>query len=134
MKGFGDDMIQTTYTYYKDEYLGNLVQESEFPRLVKRAEVYVSARTFGNADGITDDSPYADKLRDCLCSVAETIKSHTGDDGTQHGEITSENVGGSWSRSYKASRGNEGTLDDIIYKQISLNLANTGMLYGGAFV
>lgn len=132
MKGFGDKMIQTTYTYYKDEYLGNLVKESEFPRLIKRAEVYVSARTFGNADGITDDSPYANKLRDCLCSVAETIKSHTEDDGTQHGEITSESVGGSWSRSYKASSNNDGTLDDIIYKQIYLNLSNTGMLYGGA--
>ena len=125
-------MIGVTYDYYKNEYYGEMLNEHEFNKYIKRAEPYVSSRTFGKADLVTDatDEVVANKVRDSICAVAEILKSHTGDDGIEHGAVSSENVGGSWSRSYvvnKESSGITGIINDKIYTL----LANTGLLYGG---
>ena len=125
-------MISVDYTYYKNSYLGDVLTEAEFPKFVKRSEPYISARTFGQADVLDESSPYADKLKDCICSVAEVLKSNTSDDGAEHGLIASENVGGSWSRTYQAgSSDEEKTVSGMINSKIYLMLANTGLLYGG---
>ena len=111
-------MVKITYSYYKDEFKGSLVEENEFSRLLEIAEIYVLNRTFGNADFITEDNIYADRIKFTLCSVVELIKVHTSDDGTEHGAVASESVGGSWSRSYKVENNSNNTLDDITFSFI----------------
>lgn len=126
-------MVSVSFEYYTDEYFGDLIPESDFNKLIKRAIPYVSARTFGQADEVSDDDELADKVRDALCSVAEVLKSYVSDDGVVHGSIVSEDVGGSWKRSY-ASMGSDSSsksLDDIISNKVTLILANTGLLYAG---
>lgn len=125
-------MVEVTYSYYKDEYFGDMIQESEFKKLIKRAEPYVSARTFGKADEVTDtsDTSLVIKVKDALCAVAEIIKAHTSDDGVEHGEVVSESVGGSWSRSFANSTDKSGMID-IITNKLYILLSNTGLLYGG---
>ena len=124
-------MVDVTYSYYKDVYNGSLVDENEFPRLLETAKIYVSNRTFGNSDGIDESNPYAGRLKFTLCSVVDLIKAHTSDDGTEHGSVSSESVGGSWSRSFKVDSKSGNTLDDIVYDKIYSLLSNTGLLYGG---
>lgn len=133
-KGFGGDMVEITYSYYKDEFKGSLVNENEFSRLLETAKIYVSNRTFGSSDSVDETHPYASRIKFTLCSVIELIKVHTSDDGTEHGAVTSESVGGSWSRSFKVDSKRGNTLDDIVYDKIYSLLSNTGLLYGGAFL
>lgn len=134
MKGFGVSMVEVTYLYYKDEFKGNLVEENEFSRLLETAKIYVLNRTFGNADFITEDNIYASRIKFTLCSVIDLIKAHTSDDGTEHGAVTSESVGGSWSRSFKVADKGNSSLEDIIYDKIYSLLYGTGLMYGGEFL
>ena len=134
MKGFGGFMVKITYSYYKDEFKGSLVEENEFSRLLEIAEIYVLNRTFGNADFITEDNIYASRIKFTLCSVVDLIKAHTSDDGTEHGAVTSESVGGSWSRSFKVADKGSSSLEEIIYNKIYSLLYGTGLMYGGEFI
>ena len=134
MKGFGGFMVEVTYSYYKDVYNGSLVDENEFSRLLETAKIYVSNRTFGNSDSIDEGNPYAGRLKFTLCSVVDLIKAHTSDDGTEHGAVSSESVGGSWSRSFKVDSKSGNTLDDIVYDKIYSLLSSTGLLYGGGYL
>ena len=128
-------MVDISYSYYTDEYKGSSVNENEFPRLLETAKIYVSNRTFGNADYIDEGNQYADRVKFTLCSVMDIIKSKTSSDGSEHGAITSESVGGSWSRSYKVSdKDSNSTLDDLVYDKIYTLLSNTGLLYGGGWL
>lgn len=125
-------MLQVDYSYYTDTFLGDVLPESEFQKFIKRAEPYVSLRTFGRADDVVTTDICAGKLKDCLCSVAEIIKGYTANDGTERGAVVSESVGGSWSRSYGSSSDDLGkTLDGIVSSKIYVMLANTGLLFGG---
>lgn len=127
-------MVEITYSYYKDEFKGSLVNENEFSKLLETAKIYVSNRTFGHTDSIDETHPYASRIKYTLCTVIELIKVHTSDDGSEHGAITSESVGGSWSRSFKVDSKRGNTLEDIVYDKIYSLLSNTGLLYGGAFL
>lgn len=134
MKGFGCDMVEITYSYYTDEFKGSLVNENEFSILLETAKIYVSNRTFGRADSIDETNPYYGRVKFALCTVIDLIKAHTSDDGTEHGAVASEKVGGSWSRSYKMSDKYGSSLEDIVYDKIYSLLSGTGMLYGGEFL
>lgn len=127
-------MVEITYSYYKDEFKGSLVNEDEFSKLLETAKIYVSNRTFGNSDDIDETNPYASRIKFTICTVVDLIKVHTSDDGTEHGAVASESVGGSWSRSFKVDSKRGNTLDDIIYDKIYSMLSNTGLLYGGGFI
>lgn len=125
-------MVNVTYSYYKDEYFGDLIQEEEFKKLIKRAKPYLSVRTFGRVDNIDEssDENIVNKIKDTYCSVAEILKAHTGDDGIEFGVVTSESVGGSWSRSFSVDEKAK-NIASIINDKICLHLANTGLLYAG---
>lgn len=127
-------MVDIAYEYYKDNFRGILVSEDEFSKLLETAKIYVSNRTFGNVDYIDDTSQYADRVKFTLCSVMDLVKAHTGDDGVEHGAVTSESIGGSWSRSFKVSDKRGTTLEDIVYDKICTLLGGTGLLYGGTYL
>lgn len=127
-------MVEITYSYYTDEFNGSLINENEFSKLLETAKIYVSNRTFGHSDSIDETHPYADRIKYTVCSVIDLVKVHTSDDGSEHGAITSESVGGSWSRSFNVGNKSGNTLDDIVYDKIYSLLSNTGLLYGGAFL
>ena len=46
-------MVSVNFEYYTDEYFGDLIPESDFNKLIKHAIPYVSARTFGQADNVS---------------------------------------------------------------------------------
>lgn len=124
-------MVEVTYLYYKDEFGGSIADEKEFSRLLENAKIYVSNITFGRSDSIDDDNIYAGRIKFTLCTIIDLIKAHTSDDGTEHGAITSESVGGIWSRSFKVSDKSGSSLEDVIYSKIYSLLSNTGLMYGG---
>lgn len=124
-------MVSVDYDYYTTSYYGDLISEDEFPKFIKRAEPYVSARTFGSADEVEDTDTLANKVKDCLCGVAELLKSYTDDDGIAHGAVKSESVGGSWSRNYGGTSDGNESIEDIINNKIYIMLSNTGLLYAG---
>ena len=122
-------MVEITYSYYTDEYVGNSVTEEEFPKLLKLAKIHISNRTFGNSDKVEEDNPNADRVKYAVCSVIDTLKAHTDGSGIQHGVLTSESVG-NWSRSYKVTD-KGATLEDIVNDKIYTLLSGTDLLYGG---
>lgn len=124
-------MVEITYSYYTDEYKGSSVNENEFSKLLETAKIYVSNRTFGRADAITEDDDYANRIKFTVCNVVDLIKVHTDDSGIEHGVVASESVGGSWSRTYKVSDKQSTSLEGVIYDKIYQLLSNTGLLYGG---
>lgn len=125
-------MVKVDYVYYKDEFSGDLISENEFDSLIKKAEPYVSMMTFGNADGVDDSSEYSSNVMNALCSVAETIKSYTDDSGVEHGAISSESVGGVWSRSYSVDKDSSSkSMESAIKFKLYMYLSNTGLLYAG---
>lgn len=128
-------MISVDYDFYKNNYYGDVLSESEFSKFIKRSEPYVSQITFRRADSIDEDDVNADKIKYSLCAVAELVKSYTNEDGSVHGAIASESVGGSWSISYNNNSDNSNnSLESAIYSKLQLYLAGTGLLYAGAFI
>jgi hypothetical protein len=123
-------MVEVTYTYYTDTYLGTILStEPLFDKYLADAVDYVNARTFGNANEVTDDDVNAPKVKRALCKIADLLKVNVTDTGYINGVVTSESVGSTWSKSYKVD--NSARPEDVLDKQLCLILYNTGLLYGG---
>lgn len=110
------------YAFYKGEYAGAALDESNFSRLILRAEERLAADTFGRCleplCAATDR-----KLQLCLCAMAEAIaEAEAGDD-----RLTGETLG-SWKRTYAHSTGNG---DNRVRQAERLYLADTGLLFRG---
>lgn len=93
-------MITVDYTYYKDEYGGNL-SEDDFKKLVNIAYIVVDNFTFGRFQGLTEDVVNEFtlmKVKTCVCALCDKVES-----ATLSGVVprASESVG-SWSVSYAA--------------------------------
>lgn len=74
------------YEFYKNEYLGNLITEAEFPRLAMRASERLNYITYGRlhivgehikfVEGCIDtfvDEWTEEKIKKCTCAIAEKI-------------------------------------------------------------
>lgn len=137
-------MVYADYEYYKDTYLGNDIDEDDFPRLALRASSYLDYYTQGLAANNAD----MEAVKMCCCALAEQYqiienaqtlaqKSLAYSMESDGPEAASETVG-SWSKSYRSggesaasaaasALSTKQALADIA-KQY---LAGTGLLYRG---
>lgn len=91
-------MIYADYNYYTDSYGGTAISEEEFSRLAAKASAYIDRVTVGRASEHYDD----DRLKCCLCDLAETLLSC----GVSGSVMTSETVG-SWSCTFSSDKDTE---------------------------
>ena len=112
-------MAYADFQYYKDTFLGNAIEEIEFPRLSLRASEYIDAHTGGVIPRL---SAIPEEVQKAACAVAEKIQAYE-----SKAEVTSESVG-SYSVTYKTS---DATYEQELGKVLRLYLGNTGLLYRG---
>lgn len=96
-------MAYTDYAFYKNEYHGDVVPETDFPRYADRASDRIDAITFDRlADGLPSDVRANKKVQKAVCSVAETLYqigsikstllSNLGTVETEDGKVTGKTV------------------------------------------
>ena len=78
-------MAYCDYEFYKSEYFGNVIQESDFPRLAERASEKIDSFTFGEMKKVNEDIIWtrgcpltldeytAKKVKKATCRIAEII-------------------------------------------------------------
>lgn len=130
-------MVYADFEYYRDNYLGNAIEEEAFPRLALRASAFLDYYTQGRAEKNAD----LEALKMACCAIAEhyqlidsaktAVKESLSDD---YVELNSESVG-SWSRSY----GSTADIVNAVSQNADIDLASiarrylsrTGLLYRG---
>ena len=137
-------MVYADYDFYKAEYMGTDIEESDFPRLALRASAYLDYYTQGRAAKNAESTA----LKMACCAVAEqyqaidaaqtlankSLSAALSDSG---GELQSQIVG-SWSKTYRS--GGESAVQAAaaaesvkngLANAAAIYLANTGLLYRG---
>ena len=67
-------MAYTDFEFYATTYHGNVVPESDFPRLADRASDFLDVITFDRlVDGLPSDDRAATKVQKAVCAVAEKL-------------------------------------------------------------
>lgn len=134
-------MIYADYDYYRNEYFGNAIQESDFQRLALHASQYIDYIARGKARADIEE------VKMCCCALAEqqqTIETakelaqaSLSAGATGGAEVQSETVG-SWSRSYRSTGEIAQAVAEIEENgraaQLEIArryLTNTGLLYRG---
>ena len=133
-------MGYTTYEFYKDEYYGDSIEESLFPKWESRATDRLDELTYGN---ITADAmeEYSEKIQKATCALADLLykidfkTNHVND--TNGGNVKSMSSGGQ-SISFGS---NETLVDKVLNDKVAQNrlcydtvceyLSGTGLLYAG---
>ena len=90
------------YEFYLNQYYGNQISESDFPRLSSLASDFIRAYTKGISDTVKGTSLEA--VQRCTCAVADIF--HDEDNMRKsafnaNGVVASESVG-PWSKSYNS--------------------------------
>lgn len=119
-------MAYADYAFYKNTYLGNAIEEADFPTLAERASEYVDYITRGKA---TDTEP----VKRAMCALAEayqTIEKARANAIAAGGEIQSQTVG-SYSVSYRSATESFEGYEATLHRTAQRYLANTGLLYRG---
>ena len=133
-------MGYTTYEFYKDEYYGDSIEESLFPKWESRATDRLDELTYGNitADALEE---YSEKIQKAVCALADLLykidfkTNHAND--TNGGNVKSMSSGGQ-SISFGS---NETLVDKVLNDKVAQNrlcydtvceyLSGTGLLYAG---
>lgn len=118
-------MEYATYQYYTDEYYGTKLTREEFPKYAKRASAEMNHVTFERLEKLAE-SQITDAIRDCMCDVAERMKTLETSAGA---EIASENNDG-YSISYRDTSDIDRQKHEI-HATIRTYLAITGLMYRG---
>lgn len=133
-------MGYTTYEFYQNEYYGDSIEESLFPKWESRATDRLDELTYGN---ITEDvlEEYNEKIQKAVCALADLLykidfkTNHAND--TNCGNVKSMSSGGQ-SISFGS---NETLVDKVLNDKVAQNrlcydtvceyLSGTGLLYAG---
>ena len=133
-------MGYTTYEFYQNEYYGDSIEESLFPKWESRATDRLDELTYGN---ITEDvlEEYNEKIQKATCALADLLykidykTNHAND--TNGGNVKSMSSGGQ-SISFGS---NETLVDKVLNDKVAQNrlcydtvceyLPGTGLLYAG---
>lgn len=129
------------YHYYKQEFYGRLIPESDWKQSAEKASDYLDSATFGRLmQGIPVQ--YQRNIQRCCCELAESIFSYAESalqaETNQNGLKSSETIG-AYSVSYRNRsdviagllNGNSAGLEDILHRIVSKHLGRTGLLYRG---
>lgn len=133
-------MAYTTYEFYTNEYYGDAIPDTAFPKWNDRASTKLDQLTFGNidADAITE---YGEKIQKATCALADLMyqidykNSHANDE-------TVANIKAMSSGGRSVSFGSNETLIDKVLgdKTAQIHffrdtvceyLSGTGLLYAG---
>lgn len=72
-------MAYATFTQYKKDYLGNVIEESDFPRWITKASREIDSLTFNRlVDYSPTDEHTISQVVLCSCEIAELLKSIDG--------------------------------------------------------
>lgn len=136
-------MVYADYDYYRNEYFGQAIPETDFSRLSLHASQYLDYLTQGRAERTPDLEP----LKMCCCALAEqylgiesaqALSQKSLAAGAADGaEVQSETVG-SWSRSYRSGGDSAQAAvqaaeaaRSVLLDTARRYLAHTGLLYRG---
>lgn len=117
-------MAYADYQFYKNQYFGSTIAESDFPRLAERASAYIDNITMGRSVVYAEKR---DELKKACCAVAEAYLKNE-----QGGGVVSETVG-KLTRNYAAGISNTMTERQRLYTAATQYLGMTGILYRGGF-
>lgn len=96
-------MAYADYEFYQNEFLGNVVDANDFPRLAARASDYIYAYTGGISDTVTGKD--LEMVKKATCALAEIMQDEnnmTSNAYSAGAKLSSESVG-SWSKSYSTA-------------------------------
>lgn len=109
-------MAYADYSYYREQYYGERLDEKSFPRYAGAASAYLD-RSPSTGKGESE----SDSVMLACCAVADEMASCC------VGRVSSEMVG-NWSRAYRLDDSSAGKR---LYTAASLYLDGTGLLYRG---
>ena len=67
-------MAYADYKFYTEPYFGNVVPETDFPRLAERASDFVDTMTFDRlVDGLPENERSQKRIKKAVCSLAELL-------------------------------------------------------------
>ena len=67
-------MAYADYKFYTESYFGNVVPETDFPRLAERASEFVDTMTFDRlVDGLPTNERSQKRIKKAVCSLAELM-------------------------------------------------------------
>lgn len=126
-------MAYVDYDYYKNEFYGTSIAESDFPGLAVQASAMVDYYTSGQARTATGDNLTA--VKNATCALAEVVQDENRlntatFNADRKSQVQSETVG-SWSRSYGSAAATSTDLDMISANRkdaVLIYLGGTGML------
>lgn len=129
-------MAYCDYDFYKNEYLGNVITEADFPRLSQRASDKLDVITF---DRLIDEFPtnevVAKKVKKAVCALAELMLDYENASRTirnNGGLVVSSVSSGSESISYKTDAQTNEKEHNAEIRQVATDyLVGTGLLYAG---
>lgn len=133
-------MAYTTYDFYENEYYGDVIPDTAFPKWNDRASIKLDQLTFGKID-VDAIAEYGEKIQKATCALADLMyqidykNSHANDETVAN--IKSMSSGGR-----SVSFGSNETLIDkvlgdktaqihLFYDTVCEYLAGTGLLYAG---
>lgn len=108
-------MAYADYSFYTDQYYGDQISETDFPRLAERATDFVRAYTYGISDKVSGFA--LEMVQKCTCAIAEIANDEdkmTANAFAAGGVKTGETVG-PWSKSF--SSGLTGSAIDYLEKR-----------------
>lgn len=133
-------MGYTEYTFYKNKYYGDSIEESSFPKWESKATDKLNQLTFGNINDSTR-SEYDEQIQKATCALADLLYQidfktvHAADE--KGGNITSMSSGGR-SISFGSNEtlvdkvlGDKAAQNRLCYDAVCEYLSGTGLLYAG---
>lgn len=134
-------MAYCNYEFYKDNYLGNVIAEADFPRLSERASEKLDLLTFDRlADNFPTDERTADKVKKAVCALAEIISDidvaektsrENGGMGISSVSSGSESISYSNNSLVGAVLSDRNAQNKLFYETAREYLSGTGLLYEG---
>ena len=67
-------MAYADYVFYTESYYGNVVPETDFPRLAERASDFIDTMTFDRlVDGLPENERSQKRIKKAVCSLTELM-------------------------------------------------------------
>ena len=120
-------MVYADYSFYKESYFGNFLEEEDFNRLSARASSFLDYYTMGKAEknsGLVE-------LKMACCAVAEHAKALESVCKREAGEEKQSESVGSYSVSYRNGAETSESVRASMAAVARQYLAGTGLLYRG---
>lgn len=128
------------YTYYTENYYGNVIEESNFNRLCERASERIDYYTSNRINFLEMDEATIDKVKKATCCLAEllndveianTFERENGGKSVVSVSSGSESIHYGSGEKSSTSYSTKAELNQSAYDCIKRYLSGTGLLYRG---